>query len=62
MFTEFQVEEKEQVKIRRNIIGPLRTTGDLSSTIPTWAPAWWHGEEDATASNMAAMKALAPRR
>jgi hypothetical protein len=58
MFSEFQVDEKERVKIRRTIIGPLRTTGDQSSTIPMWAPAWWHGDEDATASNMAAMKAL----
>lgn len=61
MFSEFQIEEKDRIKIKRNLVGPLRTMGDTSKTIPSWAPAWWSGDDDATASNMAAMKALARR-
>lgn len=61
LFTQFQLEEKDRVKLRRNLLGPLRTMGDQSKTIPSWAPAWWTGDDDATASNMAAMKALARR-
>lgn len=61
LFSEFQLEEKTRIKLRRNLLGPLRTTGDESTTIPAWAPAWWSGDEDATESNMAAMKALARR-
>jgi hypothetical protein len=61
MLTEFPLEEKERVKIQRSLIGPLRTMGDQSKTVPAWAPAWWSGDEDAYASNMEAMKALKRR-
>jgi hypothetical protein len=61
MFTEFQMEDKERIKVQRSLVGPLRTMGDQSKTIPAWAPAWWSGDEDAHASNLAAMKALKRR-
>lgn len=61
MLTAFEIEEKARVKIRRSLVGPLRTMGDESQTIPHWAPAWWQGDEEATASNMAAMQALKRR-
>lgn len=58
MFTAFEIDPKEKVKIRRSITGPLRTMGEQAGKIPNWAPAWWSGDDDATASNMAAMRSL----
>jgi hypothetical protein len=61
MLSEFEIEEKARVKLRRSLLGPLTTEEGTDTSIPHWAPSWWQGDEDATASNMAAMKSLTRR-
>jgi hypothetical protein len=56
----YEIDEKKRVKLLRELIGVPRLLqpDEVPSKIPRWAPAWWDGDEDATALNMAAMKAL----
>lgn len=47
-------------RLQQELTGPLRTVGDRP--IETNAPAWWHGDEEAYESSMAAMVRLPGRR
>jgi hypothetical protein len=59
LLSSYQVDEKERAKLVRQLTGPTRTRDVPNEPkIVDWAPAWWHGDEDATKSNMAAMTAL----
>lgn len=60
MLTTYEVEEKKRPQLQRELIGvPRRLLPEAEADkIPKWAPAWWQGDEDATATNMAAMAAL----
>lgn len=44
------------------LTGPLRTMGPQPKPGDENAPAWWHGEEEAYESTMAAVGALPRRR
>jgi hypothetical protein len=60
MLSVYEIDEKKRVKLLRELVGVPRLLQPEAgpSAIPRWAPAWWNGDEDATASNMSAMKAL----
>lgn len=63
LFSVYEIDEKKRERLRRELIGiPRLLLPDAEADkIPRWAPAWWQGDDDATASNMAAMKALQRR-
>jgi hypothetical protein len=59
MLSSYEIDQKKRAKLIREITGPTRLRETSSEpTIESWAPGWWHGDEDATAANMAAMQAL----
>lgn len=55
------VDPKKQADLVRRLTGPFRTMGDKIKPDEIAAPAWWHGDEDAYESSMAAM-AMLPQR
>jgi len=55
--TEHQMDDDQRRRLEDELIGPPTTAPGTHPREP-WAPAWWHGDEDATASSMAAMRAL----
>lgn len=55
------VDPKERAKLQRELTGPLRAQGRRAPE-DEHAPAWWHGEEEAYESTMAALPALRQRR
>jgi len=56
----YEIEEKKRVQLQRELVGVPRLLlpEAEADSVPKWAPAWWGGDEDATASNFAAMAAL----
>lgn len=60
MLTNYEIDEKKRRQLARDLGGVPRLLlpEAEASKIPRKAPTWWHGDEDATASNMAAMAAL----
>lgn len=63
MLSCYEVDEKKRLQLQRELTGipRLLLPEAKAAAIPRWAPGWWDGDEDATASNMAAMKALQRR-
>lgn len=63
LFSVYEIDEKKREKLRRELVGVPRLLLPKveADKIPRWAPAWWRGDDDASASNMAAMKALQRR-
>lgn len=60
MLSNYEIDEKKRKQIVRDLGGiPRLLLPDAEADkIPRWAPVWWQGDDDATASNMAAMAAL----
>lgn len=60
MLSCYEIDEKKRKRIVRDLTGVPRLLqpDDAPDKIDRRAPAWWLGDEDATASNMAAMAAL----
>lgn len=60
LLSAYEIDEKKRTKLARelNAVPRLLQPDAAPDAIPKWAPAWWSGDEDATASNMAAMAAL----
>lgn len=60
MLSVYELDEKKRRQLVTELTGVPRTLefDDGPPKIEKWAPAWWNGDDDATASNMAAMAAL----
>jgi len=60
LFSEYEIDEKKRNQFMRAFVGVPRLLEPAApeDPIPAWAPAWWNGDEDASASNFAAMAAL----
>lgn len=54
-------EAKEQPAMIKKLTGPFRTMGSGYDPNEIAAPAWWHGDEEAYDSSMAAMMTLPQR-
>lgn len=55
------VDPKKRESLYQELTGPLRATGKLTREEQD-APAWWHGEDEAYESTMAALAAFGERR
>jgi hypothetical protein len=54
-------EVKDRHAMANRLTGPFRTMGDKFKPDEVAAPSWWHGEEEAYESSMAAMMRLPQR-
>lgn len=52
---------EEHRKINDQLVGPLRTTGEIVIE-KEWMPSWWHGDEEASQSSLDATRTLTRRR
>ncbi len=52
---------KDAQSMTQRLTGPFRTMGGKIKPDEVNAPSWWHGDEEAYESSMAAMAALPQR-
>lgn len=56
------VASEQRDQLFAELTGPLRAAGPPIPEEDMYAPAWWHGDEEASASMMAAIAAHGGRR
>lgn len=56
-----RTEQKEQQAMIARLTGPFRTMGKKIKPEELSAPSWWHGDEEAYESSMAATMQLPQR-
>lgn len=58
MFTAHEMDDEQRRRIENEWNGPLTTVERDLPPEDTWAPAWWHGDDEAVKSSRAAASAL----
>lgn len=61
LMIEEQADDDKRRQLLDELTGPFRTMGGTIAPGDEGAPAWWHGDEDAYESTMAAMGGLRRR-